>query len=235
MAPMTAVIITANSAPATIDLTTAPGSLRIALGTVLSNIYIIQDDPRVHDHYRANDQASEVDPPIPRHVQAPGKEGRPVAVSAARPHSKARDLNLRRLFRPGQGGASMPSPLALNAGLSCARSETRFTRRPSASTIASDAAGRHGRRRPHQRICALVCLLFAHSRSSADRIRLLASSPKVRSQPCLASSACISFQLSNLPVFARETARRYISSLRLPIACPFPICCPAAAVAKRCR
>ncbi len=69
-------------------------------------------------------------------------------------------------------------------------------------------------------MCAIVCLLFAHSRSSAERIRLLASSPKVRSQPCLASSACISFQLSNLPVFARETARRYISSRRLPIVCP---------------
>jgi hypothetical protein len=93
------------------------------------------------------------------------------------------------------------------------------TRRLRPASLVEPAQG-YGRRRPHRRICAIVCLLFAHSRSSADRIRLLASSPKVRSQPCLASSACISFQLSNLPVFARETARRYISSLRLPIPCP---------------
>lgn len=67
----------------------------------------------------------------------------------------------------------------------------------------------------------MICLLLSHSTSRADRIRLLVSSPNVRSQPCLASSACISFQPSYLPVFARLTARRYISSLRLPIMPPF--------------
>src|SRR5216683_5548440 len=61
------------------------------------------------------------------------------------------------------------------------------------------------------------CRLFEHWTSSAERIRLLASSPKVRSQPSFANSFWISFQLSNLPVFARKTARRYISSLRLRI------------------
>jgi hypothetical protein len=61
------------------------------------------------------------------------------------------------------------------------------------------------------------CRLFEHWTSSADRIRLLASSPKVRSQPSFANSFWISFQLSNLPVFAKKTARRYISSLRLRI------------------
>jgi len=47
------------------------------------------------------------------------------------------------------------------------------------------------------------CRLFEHWTSSASRILLLASNPKVRSQPSLASSVWISFQLSYLPVFAR--------------------------------
>ena len=100
-------------------------------------------------------------------------------------------------------------------------------RQPEVRSAALLTQKRHGRRRPNHPICAIVCLLFAHSRSSADRI------PTAREQSVSLLSTllgwlsfCISFQLSNLPVFARETARRYISSLCLPIARPFPICCP---------
>jgi hypothetical protein len=87
----------------------------------------------------------------------------------------------------------------------------------------SNLMGRDDQADPPIPADSVGCRLFEHWTSSAERIRLLASSPKVRSQPSFANSFWISFQLSNLPVFARKTARRYISSLRLRITHPCTI------------